>query len=523
MKKVFVTTLSIISICLISIYCFAKSNDGILSELDKVLKNQSAYMDIKENKIDSLKYLLANPSLNLQQQFQLNNELGEVYQLFITDSAMKYLDRSMLIADRLQNNVLKDEVRINLAYVLSVSGLYKEALDAFHEIDRAKLPESLLPDYYNCGRQIYGFLGTYTRNAAYIAKYHQKQYLYRDSLIGVLPPNSYEYKLYAAEEQFFELNIPEAELMLQSLLRQVPDNSNIYARAAYSLATIYKDQDNNHSYLDYLALSAIADVKGAVKENAALQNLALFLYEHGDINRAYQYIKYSLEDALFCNARLRTVEISAVLPVINSSYQLKEEQQHRQLIIFLLLVSVLTIFLLFAVFWIYKQMKRLSLTERNLRQSNHIKEEYIGHFLSLCSLYIEKLDRFRSTVNRKIVAGQVDDLLRLTKSSQFASNEQKEFYANFDSAFLQIYPNFVAEFNELLQPNDRFVLKPGELLNNELRIFAIIRLGIDDSSKIANFLHYSINTIYTYRNKVKNKAINRDQFDNDLMKIGAIE
>ena len=311
--------------------------------------------------------------------------------------------------------------------------------------------------------------------------------------------------------------------MLQSLLRQVPDNSNIYARAAYSLATIYKDQDNNHSYLDYLALSAIADVKGAVKENAALQNLALFLYEHGDINRAYQYIKYSLEDALFCNARLRTVEISAVLPVINSSYQLKEEQQHRQLIIFLLLVSVLSIFLLFAVFWIYKQMKRLSLTERNLRQSNHIKEEYIGHFLSLCSLYIEKLDRFRSTVNRKIVAGQVDDLLRLTKSSQFASNEQKEFYANFDSAFLQIYPNFVAEFNELLQPNDRFVLKPGELLNNELRIFAIIRLGIDDSSKIANFLHYSINTIYTYRNKVKNKAINRDQFDNDLMKIGAIE
>jgi len=168
-------------------------------------------------------------------------------------------------------------------------------------------------------------------------------------------------------------------------------------------------------------------------------------------------------------------------------------------------------------------MKKLSATQRNLKQANHIKEEYIGHFLNLCSIYIEKLDRFRSTVNRKITAGQAEELLKLTKSSQFAGVEQKEFYANFDNAFLHLYPNFVAEFNELLQPEERFVLKTGELLNTELRIFAIIRLGIDDSSKIANFLHYSINTIYTYRNKVKNKAINRDKFEEEILKIGAVE
>ena len=168
-------------------------------------------------------------------------------------------------------------------------------------------------------------------------------------------------------------------------------------------------------------------------------------------------------------------------------------------------------------------MKKLSATQRNLKQANHIKEEYIGHFLNLCSIYIEKLDRFRSTVNRKITAGQAEELLKLTKSSQFAGVEQKEFYANFDNAFLHLYPNFVAEFNELLQPEERFVLKTVELLNTELRIFAIIRLGIDDSSKIANFLHYSINTIYTYRNKVKNKAINRDKFEEEILKIGAVE
>lgn len=220
---------------------------------------------------------------------------------------------------------------------------------------------------------------------------------------------------------------------------------------------------------------------------------------------------------------MRTVEISRILPVIEAAYKQQIERQRHQLVFFLIVVSILSVFLIVSVILIYKQMKKLSATQRNLKQANHIKEEYIGHFLNLCSIYIEKLDRFRSTVNRKITAGQAEELLKLTKSSQFAGVEQKEFYANFDNAFLHLYPNFVAEFNELLQPEERFVLKTGELLNTELRIFAIIRLGIDDSSKIANFLHYSINTIYTYRNKVKNKAINRDKFEEEILKIGAVE
>ena len=209
--------------------------------------------------------------------------------------------------------------------------------------------------------------------------------------------------------------------------------------------------------------------------------------------------------------------------MIEAAYKQQIERQRHQLVFFLIVVSILSAFLIVSVILIYKQMKKLSATQRNLKQANHIKEEYIGHFLNLCSIYIEKLDRFRSTVNRKITAGQAEELLKLTKSSQFAGVEQKEFYANFDNAFLHLYPNFVAEFNELLQPEERFVLKTGELLNTELRIFAIIRLGIDDSSKIANFLHYSINTIYTYRNKVKNKAINRDKFEEEILKIGAVE
>ncbi len=508
---------------LLTVWGFSKGSDkGVLSELDLALRNQPIYMAQHQLLIDSLKTQLNRHGLSVDQQFRLNNEVGRAYTVFITDSAMKYFDRSLLIANASNNNAWKDEVYISQALVLSVSGMYKEALERFYDIPRQHLPESLLATYYNCGRQIYSFLSTYTQNPEYVKLYNHKQYLYRDSLLMVLPPQTAEYKLYSAEQQYSQNNYKGAEEVLQELLQDVPEISNIYARAAFTMALIYKNQGNDNLYIYYLALSAISDVEASVKENAALQNLALSLYERGDLNRAYRYIKYSLYDAVFCNARLRTVEISAVLPVINASYQMKTEEQRRQLLVFLILVSVLSIFLIASLFWIYKQMKKLSSTESKLRQANHIKEEYIGHFLNLCSLYIEKLDRFRSTVNRKIMAGQTEELLKLTKSSQFASMEQKEFYASFDSAFLQIYPDFVKELNELLQPDERFVLKTGELLNTELRIFAIIRLGIDDSSKIANFLHYSINTIYTYRNKVKNKAIDRDNFEENLMNIGAV-
>ena len=289
------------------------------------------------------------------------------------------------------------------------------------------------------------------------------------------------------------------------------------------LATFADNEVKSEEYEKYLILSTISDIKASVKENAALPSLAFVLYGQGDITRAYHYIKRSLEDAIFCNARLRTIEISGMLPVIDAAYKLQIERQRRQLVLFLIIVSLLSVFLIISVVLIYKQVKKLSVARRHLRQANHIKEEYIGHFLNLCSLYIEKLDNFRRTVNRKITAGQTEELLKLTKSSQFAGMEQKEFYANFDNAFLHLYPDFVTEFNRLLQPEERFIMKPGELLNTELRIFAIIRLGIDDSSKIANFLHYSINTIYTYRNKVKNKAINRENFEEEIMKIGVLE
>lgn len=497
--------------------------DSVLIRLDQVLSQREAYMERKETRIDSLKQQLRRPSLTLSQEFILNKRLGMEYELFVSDSAMRYLDRSLLIAKELHHTAWIDEIHLCQVTVFSVSGMYKEALETLHRIDRSCLPDSLLPAWYNCGRQLNSYLALYSHNTAYTTDYEREHHLYRDSLLSVLSPALPHYRLYEAEQLVAAKNNVQARKVLLSLLHDLPESSNVYGRAAFSLALIYKEEGNVDAYEKYLALSAISDSKASVKEYAALQSLAIALYEQGDINRAYRYIKYSLEDAIFCNARLRTVEVSALLPVIDAAYKLKAEEQRNQLILFLILVSILSLFLIIAVGLVYKQMKKLSATQRNLKQANHIKEEYIGHFLNLCSIYIEKLDHFRRMVHRKATAGQTEELLKLTKSSQLAGMEQKEFYANFDSAFLHLYPRFVEEFNELLQPEERLILKQGELLNTELRIFAIIRLGIDDSSKIANFLHYSINTIYTYRNKVKNKAVNRETFEEEMLKIGSIE
>ena len=300
----------------------------------------------------------------------------------------------------------------------------------------------------------------------------------------------------------------------------------------------------------YIILSALSDIKSGIKDQASLWTLADILYKEGDINRAYNYICFSWEESQIYNARLRVEQISKVLSVINNTYQLESERKSRQLRFYLILISVLSLFLLVSIVYIYKQMRSLAIARNNLEvankqlnglnhelsemngclkdfnfrlsESNHVKEEYIGRFMTLCSTYIDKLEAYRRMVNKKLQSGQSAELYKITRASNITEEELKEFYQNFDTTFLFLYPDFVAEFNALLVDEEHIVLKKGELLNTELRIFALIRLGISDSSKIAEFLRYSVNTIYNYRAKVKNKAkISRDDFESQVMQIGS--
>ena len=299
----------------------------------------------------------------------------------------------------------------------------------------------------------------------------------------------------------------------------------------------------------WLTISAISDLQLAKKEYISLRSLAFLMYENGDIDRAYKYIKRSLEDALFCNARLRTYEISKMLPIINEAYQKQNETNRLQLMLFLISASILSVFLLAVLFLLFKQMKKLSkakqdlslantklselnaelntfnekLNETNytLTEANLLKEIYIGRYMDQCSDYIGKLDEYRRKLNVMATTGKMNDLISAVKSKEFIENELATFYTNFDKTFLQLFPNFIEEFKALLIDDEATQLKEGELLNTELRIFALIRLGIKDSAKISIFLRYSVSTIYNYRSQLKNKAAGpREEFEAKVMRIG---
>ncbi len=290
-------------------------------------------------------------------------------------------------------------------------------------------------------------------------------------------------------------------------------------------------------------------MKSAVREYISLRKLAVLLYQEGDIDRAYSYLKLCMDDAVFCNARLRILEILQIFPLINDTYQQKAEKQQEQMKWALVSISLLSIFLLIAIFYVYKQMKRVAaarhevidankrLKELNeelhrynlqLKEANHIiaensylKEEYIGRYMDQCSVYLEKMDNYRRSLGKIAATGKVDELYKNIKSSKFIEEELKEFYANFDNTFLQLFPTFVEDFNTLLAEGEQIYPKANERMSTELRIFALIRLGITDSVKIAQFLRYSVTTIYNYRTKVRNKAAgDRDQLEQEVMKIG---
>lgn len=251
----------------------------------------------------------------------------------------------------------------------------------------------------------------------------------------------------------------------------------------------------------------------------SLQELGAKIYESGNIARAHNYLSHALANAVECGAPMRTIDTSQSLPIIERAHLSHISQWHTTVYWIMALMGLLLVVLAVTMFALYREMHKLRRLQANLRAANHAKEVYIGQFLQLCSIYMDKLNQLCKIVERKLSAGQADELLRLSKSGKFVEEQSREFYDVFDNAFLHIYPGFVAGVNSLLRPDCRIELKQGELLNTDLRILAFVRLGIEDSSRIARILNYSLNTIYAYRNRLKARAIDKDGFEKAIMGI----
>ncbi|MDL2304567.1 DUF6377 domain-containing protein [Bacteroides sp. OttesenSCG-928-D19] len=500
---------------------------------------------MKLNEISEIRKLLKTPHINDQQRYDINHQLYDAYKTFIADSAIVYTKENIEIARRLNDTHRLIGSKLDLIGLYTVSGLYIEAVDGIRELenlDKQQFPDWFSFYYYQINNQL--FKSYSLLNDINGKEYLEKSILYRDSLLAVLDTSSNFYKIVYAEKLLDNNQTGEAQVLLEDMFRKSTSENHEHAVLAYALSNVYKAKGDIEEQKKYLLISAMSDIKNAIKENASMQMLASVLYEAGDIANAYKCIRSSMEDAIFCNARLRTFEVSRIFPIIDSAYKDSVDKQQKVLIIFLVAVSILSVLLIVAVVYVYKQMKRIARIRKELyhtnvklkdlndnllssnaklSEANQIKEVYIGHFLDLCSTYINKIESYQNTLRKKAADKKLEELYKILKSREMIDNELKALYENFDNIFLHLYPNFVEEFNSLLLKEEQFRLKTNELLNAELRIFALIRLGITDSSKIANFLHYSANTIYSYRTRVRNKsAVPREQFENMVMKIGMI-
>lgn len=526
-----------------------KSTDALLREIDGIIKNRQTYGAEKEARIADLKKLLLEATSD-EQRYSFCGRLFDEYRAYNLDSSFVYAQRKEELAHRMDKLDYLDDAAMNMAEVMGTTGMYKEALELLGQIDKKTLPDYLYGYYYHLYRTIYGLMGDYAVTEKAKKEYYRMTDLYRDSLLQVNASDSLGYVLVMADKCIVHAQYDEAIRMLMEYYDKPSLDDHSKAMLTYTISEGYRLKGDKQGQKHYLALSAIADLKSAVKEYVSLRKLASLVYDEGDIDRAYNYLKCSLEDATLCNARLRTLEISQVFPIIDQAYQLKAKRQQQEMKVSLICISLLSVFLLVAIFFVYKQMKKVAAARREvvdtntllqelneelhdsnsqlkemnhtLSEANYIKEEYIGRYMDQCSTYLDKMDLYRRSLNKIAAAGRVEELYKAIKSSQFIDEELKEFYANFDMTFLQLFPNFVEEFNALL--TEPMQPKPGELLNTELRIFALIRLGITDSTKIAQFLRYSVTTIYNYRTRVRNKALGeRDEFETKVMQIGKVE
>lgn len=521
--------------------------DSLLKVLDKTVDNYQFYSNQKENELDKLKDLLKYTS-SYQQQYAICAKLYDEYKSYKSDSALTYARKKLQIAEKTNNRHDLTEARLNLAANMGITGMYKEAMDILSTISIREYPD-LKAYYFYIYRTVYGFMADYAASSQEKNRYEVITAAYRDSLLIVNEPNSGTHIMVQSDQLIINKKYDEA---LKLLLRYYPTiNGNIHDKAiiAYSISEVYHGKNERNLEKQWLAISANYDIQSANKEYISLRNLAFLLYEDGDVDRAYNYMKRSLDDAVFCNARLRTFEISKMMPIIDKAYQHQTESRQRLMMISLISISILSVLLMVAMFIVYRQMKKLSVARKHLSEANEqlnglnqelsntnhqlentnetlleanlIKEEYIGRYMDQCSVYIDKLDDYRRLLNKTATAGKMEDLFHALKSKQFIEDELKEFYINFDSTFLQLFPTFVEEFTGLLIDNEETQLKQGELLNTELRIFALIRLGITDSVKISHFLRYSLSTIYNYRTKLRNKAsCPRELFEAYVMRIG---
>lgn len=504
MKLKFTTVLIILSAILLG--CRSSENDAALNELDKALDQSDRFILQKEHRISELKEALANVRTD-RERYNANMDLYQNYQYYSFDSAFVYMDKAIKLADRLNDPEISKDNLMSQAFLYNFAGMSTKAQEILKEMKPDELPPDLRRSYFYLGFNVYNTLSQSSISENLVRDYLTLRNVYRDSAIAY----SNNDIVFKAEKLVDQGKSHEAISMLK---KNLPDGlrTNEAGLKYFILSEIYEKLGEKDMQTHYLAMSSTSNIENGVRQYIALRKLAMLMYERGDYDRAYRYIHKCLDDAKACNAQLRLMETSSIIPIIDSAV-MKQKTNSRIWFCIALIVISLCGALLFLLL-----IRRRRLYEK-LNEADKIKAEYLNRFMNLCLEYISKMENYRRHLCKVAQKRNFDELYDTIQSSRYINKEVSDFYTSFDEAFLKIYPDFIDQVNRLLRPDAQIALKPGERLSTELRIFALMKLGITDSAKVQEFLRCSASTVYNYRTAMRNRAINRDTFEADIARI----
>lgn len=520
----------------------ADTNGELIQRIDSIIDNITQIYGKKQARIDFYKSM-AHKSQKPETLLSAYDKLYDEYFVFQFDSAMVYADKAITLADRIGDKFHHDKCRIEKASLLGVGGLYGEAVALLDEIDSTHLDNKLRFDYTIAYYFIYTYWADYCHDYYYSPRYHERANNYLKQAVTMLRPTDSYYNFFWGEYFIYvERNDKRALEHYFKTLSTAPVESRWYAMAAYAIANNYSANNNNNKYEEYMLRACISDLLNCTRENLAMQDLAMYLFKKGDDNilLAERYINFAMDDAKNYNNRLRIIEISQKLPVIVSTYREKLSSQNNIMRFALFGVSILFAFVVVLLYFYSRQNQLLARQRHELSESNNLlsslndklntlnsrlldtnsrRERLAKLYIDLCAKYIDRLSKFETLVKRKIKVGQVNDLLNTASSSRLSEEDAATFMNSFDTAFLDLYPSFVDEFNALLRTDGQIVPSHKGRLTTELRIYALIRLGVKESSEIAALLFYTPRTIYNYRSTIKSRAINRETFECDVEQL----
>lgn len=533
----FKKTVSVV-IMIFSCAIFSSANNAaLLQKLDRVIEESETIVAEKNKKIATLKQMAAKEN-NTALLLEIYHELSEEYYVFKFDSAKVYVEKGLALAKKVQNSRYIVTNTIMKAKLLSIGGLYSEAINTLNTIEQDSLGEQNMTFDYNIAYStIYSYWADYCNDDTYSPIYRERSNAYLKNAIANIDKNNAAYDYYMGE--YYVYIDKDDDKALKHYFRALEKNgmtSRVYAMASFAIANNYSAHENMEKYEEYLIKASICDILCCTKENLAIQDLAMHLFkqDNENIERARVYINTAMDDAKSYNNRLRILEISQKLPIIVSTYHKRLTTQNSTLMYAVWGISLLVVTMIVLLYFFVRQNKLLSkrrhelhvsnnmLTETNERlnraneqllDTNRKREGLAKLYIDLCAKYIDKMAKFQVMVQRKIKANQINELMSYMSSSRLNYEDADTFMKRFDEAFLNLYPSFVTEFNALLKEDEQVITKNPHSLTTELRIFALIRLGIKESSEIAALLYYTPRTIYNYRSAFKNKALDRESFE----------